>query len=136
MLIKELDLVKRSHAKKDHDIAERFEQHRQNQEDIRGLRHIDAASDVLIYRIDKSKLSRQGIEELKGRLRQQREEEDAEEALREKIRRHKIDSLHIARASEEYKAQSWWARWRGEKWFDELTADEQLRVERWWTIGG
>lgn len=77
-------------------------------------------------------LTRQEIRDLEERLTKEREEEDAIEALRQRVRTLSVErcSAHVSRKSVFHKPLPWPETWRVEDCWEELTEDEKDLVHK------
>ncbi|KAF2995821.1 hypothetical protein E8E13_001623 [Curvularia kusanoi] len=84
----------------------------------------------------------ESVSQLKERLRIQREREEADEALKEKVRDMRIGSLGLGRGTRKggggsefggryhVEERTWFVRWRGDAYWERLTEEEKGRADR------
>ena len=126
-MTEELERVKHSNTNRDIEIEKLFEKHQQDQKEIGRLRNTQSAGSLFDPLRYKHTLPREGVEELWERLRKRREKEDAEEALKEKVRQMRMERLNLPADSKpkDAEGQPWFVRWKGEEYFDKLTEEER-----------
>lgn len=128
----ELEHVKRNNASKDDQIETLVKRHQQDQQAIEEFRKIQFTSNLFALQKGKSKLSRENIDKLREKQTRQRDEEDAEEALKEKVRLLRVEALVLPARSRirDPNGLSWWQRWRGNDCSDFLTMEEEMLSKR------
>ncbi|KZM22764.1 uncharacterized protein EKO05_0001471 [Ascochyta rabiei] len=133
-LAEELSRVSRASAGKDDHIEELLHRHHRDQRMIEDLRNSCFTGNITAIqaRSGEFHLSAQDVmEELREKQRQRREDEDAQDALKEKVRRLRMKGAYPPHTDEWHRLfqAQWLARWDADGCLEDLTAAERALLE-------